>query len=145
MKFNWGTGIALVYATFAISMVTLVIMSTRHDPGLVSKDYYQLDIDYQDRMTRKQNTVDLALRPEIQYADKQIQIKFPEGMSASGKVWAYRSATVKDDIRMEISNESEVLIPTAKLAPGLWHVEITWTDAAGKPYFMDSVVSVTNA
>lgn len=145
MKFNWGTGIALVYATFAISMVTLVIMSTRHDPGLVAKDYYQLDIDYQDRMNRKQNAVDLPVQPKIQYADKQIQVQFPEGMRASGKVWVYRSATVKDDIRMDISNETELQIPTSTLAPGLWHVEITWNDADGKPYFMESLVTVTNA
>ena len=60
MKFNWGTGIALAYGIFALSMVGVVFASRKHDPGLVQKNYYDLDLNYQARMDKKQNAWALA-------------------------------------------------------------------------------------
>ena len=60
MKFNWGTGIALVYGAFALIMVGVVIRSRQYDPGLVSKDYYNLDLNYQEHFDKKQNAANLA-------------------------------------------------------------------------------------
>ena len=63
MKFNFGTGIALVYGIFAVGMVTMVIISRGEDPGLVQKDYYNLDLNYQAHLTGKQNTAALTAQP----------------------------------------------------------------------------------
>ena len=63
MKLNWGTGIAMVYITFAVSMVGVVFASRKHDPGLVQKDYYELDLNYQDRLERKQHAAALTEKP----------------------------------------------------------------------------------
>ena len=52
MKFNWGTGIALAYGLFALGMVGAVFASRKHDPGLMQKNYYELDLNYQARMDK---------------------------------------------------------------------------------------------
>lgn len=145
MKFNWGTGIALVYLIFAGSMIGMVFASRKYDPGLVQNDYYNLDLNYQDRLDRKNNTAALAEQPKLQEsgADKTVAIQLPAGMEdAKGSAKFYRSATVKDDFTRDFQNGQPLHIATDKLAPGRWHVEMEW-DAAGKKYFWESSFFVT--
>ena len=84
MKCSWGTGIAIVYALFVLGMLGAVFASRRHDPGLVQKDYYSLDLNYQDRLDRKQNAALLGDRLRIGYEAPQgvIAIQFPPELGA---------------------------------------------------------------
>ena len=144
MKFNWGTGIALVYIIFAVGMVTLVFASRQHDPGLMQKDYYALDLNYQDRLDRKQNAASLTVVPQVLVtsADKSLAIQFPEGMeNASGKAKFYRSTTINDDFLVNIEHGQSTKVPTEKMAPGRWHVELEW-EAAGKKYFWETAIVI---
>ena len=144
MKFNWGTGIALVYGVFALSMVGVVFASRRHDPGLVQKNYYDLDLNYQARMDKKQNTAALAELPQTRFhtPEKIISVQFPAGMIVStGSAKLYRSATTRDDFSVKIENTNMLEIPAGNLAPGRWHLELDW-EAEGKLYFWETVVIV---
>lgn len=144
MKFNWGTGIALVYIAFAAGMVSLVFASRRYDPGLVQKDYYALDLNYQDRLERKQNTAALAVAPQILVtgAEKSLAIQLPAGMDdALGKAKFYRSTTIKDDFLVDIEHGQATMVATEKMAPGRWHVELEW-EAAGKKYFWETAIVI---
>lgn len=144
MKFNWGTGIALVYVVFALSMVGAVFASRKHDPGLMQKNYYDLDLNYQARMDKKQNAANLAELPTVRFdaAAKTIGVHFPTGMNASsGSAKFYRSATTRDDFSVKIENTDSLEIPAQKLAPGRWHIELDW-EANGKMYFWQTTVIV---
>ena len=140
MKFNWGTGLALFYAAFAVVMVGAVMASRKYDPGLVQTDYYALDLNYQDRLERKQNATALPLSPAIvnNSADKSMAVKWPEGMeNAQGKAKFFRSSTVRDDFYVDFSAEHPLQVSTEKMMPGRWHVEMEW-EAGGKKYFWES-------
>lgn len=143
-KFSWGTGIALFYAAFIVGMLTLVMATRKHDPGLVQKDYYALDLNYQDRLLRKQNARALPAPPKVWVttADKSLNITFPDNMeNAAGISKFYRSATVKDDFTVEISSGEPMLLNTEKMAPGRWHVEMEW-EANGQKYFWETTVVI---
>lgn len=140
MKFNWGTGIALVYLIFAGGMIGMVFASRKYDPGLVQNDYYNLDLNYQDRLDRKNNTAALPEQPKLveSGANKTVTIQLPAGMGdAQGNAKYYRSATVQDDFTLKFDNGQAPNISTEKLASGRWHVEMEW-EAAGKKYFWES-------
>ncbi len=140
MKMNWGTGIALVYVAFAVFMVGVVFASRKHDPGLVQKDYYKLDLNYQDRLERKQNTELLAGKPEVRYdiGNHSITVAFPENMeNAAGKARFFRSATTSDDFTVSFTDGNLPEQDASGLAPGRWHVEIEW-EAGDTPYFWES-------
>ncbi len=140
MKFNWGTGIALVYGTFAVGMIALVFASRQHDPGLMQKDYYALDLNYQDRLDRKQNAAALTTPPQVLVtnADKSLAIQFPPGMeSALGAAKFYRSTTVNDDFSVKIESGQALQVATGNMMTGRWHVEMEW-EAAGKKYFWET-------
>lgn len=149
MKFNWGTGIALVYGTFALIMVGVVFLSRQHDPGLVSKDYYNLDLNYQEHMDKKQNTANLSEALEIRYdaIRKVIRLKFPTNAGTpAGAIKAYRSASVQDDFNLDVKTgpEGVMEIPAGQLTKGLWHLEVDW-QANGTKYFNEAIVTVIHA
>lgn len=142
MKINWGTGIAIFYGVFALSMVGVVFASRRHDPGLVQKNYYDLDLNYQAHLEKKQNAAVLSAPPQVRFdaATKTIRVQFPGDMTpTAGSVKCYRSASTDDDFTVEIDHANALEIPAQNLPPGRWHVELDWT-AGGKSYFWETVV-----
>lgn len=62
---NWGTGIVIFFVFFALSMISLVVATTRHPPQLVQKDYYALDLNYQAHLEKKQNMATLGTQPQV--------------------------------------------------------------------------------
>lgn len=146
MKFNWGTGIALFYSAFALMMVgAAVIASRNHDPGLVQKNYYDLDLNYQAHLEKKQNAAALAALPQVRFNAQasSIALQFPAEMKASGRAKFYRSATTKDDFSVKIENANALEIPAAKLASGRWHLELDW-EAGDKKYFWETTIFIAN-
>lgn len=149
MKLNWGTGIALVYGTFVLVMVGAVIASRQHDPGLVEKNYYDLDLNYQEHMEKKQNAANLNTAPFARFdADQhRVVVQFPDGMSVSGgSIKFFRSATVQDDfrVRLEPGTQGAIEVPADKLPNGRWHLELDW-EAGGKKFFYATTVTISNA
>jgi hypothetical protein len=113
-------------------MTYAVISTTRYPPQLVQKDYYALDLNYQDRLEKKQNTATLMSAPLVAFnpANKTIGVKFPEGVVAqSGTAKCYRSATTKEDFTTQIANANTLDIPAEGLTAGRWHVELDWESA----------------
>ena len=147
MKFSWGTGIALVYVVFATFLIGMVIRSHHYDPGLMDKDYYDLDLNYQARLVKKQNTGLLTTLPSVQFDvdAKSVQVSFPADMpGATGTAKCYRSATTQEDFISKIEHSNNLRIPADKLPPGRWHIELDW-EANGKPYFYETTFIVPNA
>ena len=144
MKFNWGTGIALVYGIFVVAMLTLVIRSTRYDPGLVQKDYYKLDLNYQEHFDKKQNTANLAQKPEAAFDTRtqKVVIRFPEGMAVqTGSAKFMRASAVNtDDFHVALSG-GLTEVPAETLHKGRWHIELDWV-ADSRPYFMETTITL---
>lgn len=149
MKFNWGTGIAFVYGLFALTMIAVVIHSRSYDPGLVEKDYYQLDLNYQEHYNKKQHAAQLKTPLEVRFdaAQQVIRLQFPSELgTATGKVKCFRSSTVRDDQKLEIKPDpsGKMEIPVGQMAPGLWNLEVDW-QAGAVSYFNTAVVTVIRA
>jgi nitrogen fixation protein FixH len=141
-RFNWGTGIAIVYAAFAITMVGAVVASRKYDPGLVQKDYYALDLNYQDRMERKQNTASLSVKPSLIRGDDGISFRFPAEMTdARGTAKFYRPSTIKDDFTIPVNPQDSTIIATDKLASGRWNVELNW-ESNQKKYYWETAITL---
>lgn len=147
MKFNWGTGIIIFFIFFAGSMTFAVVATTRYPPQMMQKDYYALDLNYQERLDQKQNTAALALAPTAQFQSGTniIQVDLPAEMTAvKGSVKCYRSATTRDDVLVKMENQTTVQIPAAELASGRWHIEVEWETGDGKTYFWENIVTVNH-
>ncbi|MBK8967137.1 MAG: FixH family protein [Saprospiraceae bacterium] len=149
MKLNWGTGIALVYGLFALTMVAVVVKSRSYNPGLVDKDYYKLDLNYQQHLAKKQNAARLnqGLQVRFDAAGQVIRLEFPPNLGTpAGSVKCFRSSTVKDDrlLKIEANADGLMEIPTGEFAPGLWNLEVDW-QAQGTGYFNSTLVTIIRA
>ena len=149
MKLNWGTGIALVYGLFALTMIAVVIRSRSHDPGLVSKDYYNLDLNYQAHLDKKHNAaaLEVGLQAQFDLAKQVIRLQFPAAAGQpSGKIKCFRSSTVRDDMFLDIKTDANGVmeIPAARLATGLWNIEADW-QGNSVPFFHEAMVTVIRA
>ena len=146
MKLNWGKGIALVYTLFALSMLGLAYQSTQHDVGLVKKDYYDDDINYQTHYAKMQNARGLTtdLKIALDSTGNDIMLNFPTDLSKpSGKVLLFRPSQtgVDETLDIETDAQSNMILPTKSLQSGLWKIKVDWT-AAGKDYYKEQPIVI---
>lgn len=147
---HWGYGIAIVYGLFVAGMLGLVVASTRHDPGLISKDYYDLDIHYQEHFDKKQRTAALSAAPQVRFdaSSRSVQVVFPDQLPVSkGSVQFRQTTSSRNDFRVDIPavQSNEVLrIPVEDIPGGRWLLDLDW-ESNGKTYFYATAVAVEPA
>ena len=146
MKFNWGTGIALFYSIFAITMVGLALQTTKHDVGLVKKDYYDDDINYQSHYVKMQNarnlTTDLVIK--LNADGQNIVLQFPKDLpNATGQILLFRPSQTGVDTKLDIKTDAQnaQVLSTTGLKSGLWKIKVDW-QAEGKEYYKEQGIVI---
>jgi len=141
MKLNWGWGIALAYSIFALSLLGFLVFALRQDNSLVVEDYYQQDLDYQQRKDKVRNYRDAGATVLHEYdrAADRLTLRFPEGLRPTeGEVLFYRPSSARQDHRVALRTDSAGVqeIPLARLIPGNWKLQLEWV-SAGKGYLLE--------
>ena len=131
MKLNWGWGIALAYSVFALSLLGFLVFALRQDNSLVVEDYYQQDLDYQQRKQRVANYRDSGAKVLHEYdaAGDRLTLRFPPELKpVSGEVLFYRPSSAKQDLKVALRTDSLGVqeIPLARLIPGNWKLQVEW-------------------
>lgn len=141
---NWGKWIVVSFLLFAGFMAAIVTISMKQDVNLVSSQYYQDDLDFQQQLDRKNNTAALVYPPEITLTEKQLQVYFPEQTSIeSGVIKLFRPSTDKQDqdFVLQTSDESTQVFKLQPLARGAYRVKMTWK-VADKEYYLEKFVVI---
>lgn len=146
MKFNWGTAIAIVYTSFALIMVGMVVYSKKFDHSLVVDNYYEEDLAYQAHIDRLENSRGLEqdLTIQLEKKDGIILFQFPDGFQQlGGNIWFYRADDKSKDFKLTIEpdDEGKVLVPSKTLAPGLWKVKVNW-EGNGTPFYKETAIVI---
>jgi nitrogen fixation protein FixH len=141
MKFNWGTGIAIFFSVFVLSLVYQVYRSTQYDHSLVSDQYYADDLRYQEHYNKLVNAQQLEEDLQIQpLADKAtLELHFPKQVSAlSGEIYFFCPSDQSSDFRLPVEPMGDGIqrIPTEELRRGLWKIKVDWT-GDGKAYYKE--------
>ena len=144
MKINWGTGIALFFSVFVLSLVYQVYRTTQYDHSLVSDDYYADDLRYQEHYDKLANAQALAVDLKIQYKrnKNEVEIHFPEGFEQlGGEIVFFSPVNHRLDFRLPIQPDAEGVqyIPTDQLPEGNWKLKVDWTGDGKKFYKEQSV------
>lgn len=132
-KSRWGIGIAVVYGMFMLAVIAVVIATRFQQTDLVSHDYYDKEIKYQDQIDKVKRTQAGGYQLEIEMANGSdlLQLKFPAGMPGgkiSGNLKLFRPSNASLDRNFELKSEdaSAQLINCGKLARGLWKIKVDW-------------------
>ncbi|GAB4026749.1 FixH family protein [Spirosoma koreense] len=138
---NWSKAIILVFVLFAGFIGTMVYLMTRQRVDLVSDNYYQNEIDFQQHIDRVANARTNASVAMTYQSDKQ-QVVFvlPETLR-KGEITFYRPGDRQQDFRVAIpaDHPTRQVIPTQSLARGNWRVQFTWSDGQREYYKEEQV------
>jgi hypothetical protein len=132
---NWGKAIILVFVLFASFIGTMVYQMACQRVDLVSDNYYQNEIDFQqhiDRVTNAQREfthTNPSTTMTYQADQQQIVFVLPNALQ-KGEIKFYRPSDRQQDFQLTITAKHPVrqIIPTEKLAKGNWRVQFTWSD-----------------
>lgn len=135
MKLNWGTGLMLAMACFIVFILFLVITMTTNkelDHDLVTEEYYQQEIDFQNQLEKQINTRELSTPVSVHRTTEGFLIYFPDefrDQKIDGKVSLYRPSNKNMDFEIPFSSSSQpLLIPQDRLVTGRWNMIIDWTN-----------------
>lgn len=133
MKINWGTGIVITIVAFiAFIMFFVVSMMTdkKYDHDLVTKKYYEKELNYQKDIDASQNSVNDNKLLKVQKVAEGIRIEFPENIDyqkITGTVFLYRPSNEHLDFEIPISiSKPFFFVPDNRLLDGRWNIQVTW-------------------
>ncbi|MDR1876041.1 MAG: FixH family protein [Flavobacteriaceae bacterium] len=134
-KFTWGHGVILALACFIIFVCVLVgsIEFSKNSFDLVTDDYYEEEINYQQEIDAVNRTASLKEKPVIETADPEgIKIVFPEEFNSTnttGRFQLFRANSKDLDINkktLDFSSTNTITIPAAVLVKGNYTLKLYW-------------------
>ena len=139
---NWGKWIIVSFVLFAGFIITLVTVCMRQEINLVSKDYYQDELAYQEQITRISNTSSLAEKPLIALVGKkELEVKISQPIDG-GELMLFCPSDPKMDRKFPLSlSGNKQLINVGSVKNGMYRAKMYWS-ANGKDYFFETVISI---
>ena len=145
-KWNWGTGIALVYTIFALIMIALVASSFSKKLDLDSKDYYAQELVFQNQIDKSNRSRALASSVKWEVSKGKIIITYPQqfvGSELSGNAFLFKPSDNNADVNFQIKTDEQLKqeISTSTLSKGMYKIRIDW--AVGKEtYFNEGAIVI---
>jgi hypothetical protein len=142
----WPLGIILTFVIFISGTIGLVVMAFSQKVDLVSEDYYEQEIKFQNRLDRLGHTQHLGATVAYEAAAKQILIRLPDsqaGQAVTGRIQLYRpsAAGLDRELALNPDQTGAQSLDAGSLRPGLWKVRITW-NVGKQEYFLDQQIVV---
>lgn len=140
LKWNWGTGIALAYSTFALSTMGFVTFAMRRPVSLVSDDYYEQSLREDTKRECVANAAALGSRVALTRTGNQdLLVQVPaEHAGAAGSLTLYRPSNAARDrvVPLALGADGTQLVSLHGLEGGQWLAQLRWT-ARGVTYYIE--------
>lgn len=146
IKLSWGAKIASLYIGFVILIITMVTISMNQKIDLVSKDYYEQELAYQNKIDETNNANALSETVKYELQDAHIAFQFPKEFiekKVSGNVFFFRPSDASKDYNQTIAlNENaECFVKYSALSKGMYKVKISWS-ADNKNYYNEQIIVI---
>jgi hypothetical protein len=143
-KWNWGSGIALLYITFAGSIIGMVVYSFRQKIDLVTPEYYAEELAYQSQIDKMNRARELEKAIDWKVAAGQIELYFPSTMKTeniAGTITLFKPSDNTADKQFQINSDSAgvQLIDVSSLPAGKYKLKLDWSNL-DQTYYQEGVV-----
>ncbi|MBU6159043.1 MAG: FixH family protein [Bacteroidetes bacterium] len=144
---SWGKKIISGYLLFVIGILFLVVMSMRQSQDLVTKDYYDQELVYQDRLDEINRADSIENAVTIDYANQAVSIQFADTFKnarLTGNVWIYCPDDATKDLKKAFSltaGNTLLLIPCKTV--GFRRVKVSW-QSSGISYYKEKDLFIAN-
>ncbi|MFN8152958.1 MAG: FixH family protein [Bacteroidia bacterium] len=132
MTINWGYKILILYTAFIAGILFLVYKCSQQDVDLVSENYYERELKFQDQINRTNNVAMTGntIKAEIKESEKQLLLTFPSSVSGkkiSGEIHMFRPDNSKLDLKIPVDITAGLqYIDISKMAKGFWRMQVSW-------------------
>ena len=143
----WPYAIVVCMVLFMAYIAMFVYKAMKQDVDLVSKDYYQQEIEYQDRIESVKRTQALGdVMLDYKAESKSILLQMPatyKDKNLSGTVTLFRPSDDKMDkeIPLQLGRDQSQLLETQDLESGLWKVRVNFTDGQDT-YYTEKTIQI---
>ncbi len=132
------------FVLFAAYIGLMVARAMRTEVELVSADYYQQELDYQQRIAAQARTAALAVPIRLVATGRRLHIKLPlalAGQPIRGEIHFFRPSDARLDFTVPLQPSADLtqLLNTSRLQPGHWRVQLDFT-ANGQAYFVEEAL-----
>ena len=133
MNWNWGKGIAASFTVFCGLMIFMVIRSFQTDFHLVSSQYYQEELKYQERIDEMKNVHTDGSNPDLTFDGKKINFRLVTLKPVKGEIHFYRPDNAALDQKVYFDTP-EVTVNKNRLINGRYIAKIAWYEQDRKYY-----------
>ena len=128
---SWGVKITMLYTGFVLLIATMVSLSISQKVDLVSKDYYEQELQFQNKINLMDRTRLLSEQLSWQVQNDELVLDFPDqfkGQQTSGKVFFFRPSDAVLDKNFELQTDTlnTKRMSIKKLKSGLYKIQINW-------------------
>lgn len=139
---NWGKGIIIGFVLFGAFIVSLVAICMRQDISLVSPNYYQEELHFQQQLDRLVNATHLAEKPQLDIRNNTLRLRYSALPNVTaGEIRLTRPSDARMDQVFTLAPSTGTITEFAlpQLPGGRYLVSMQWT-AGGKEYRIEDAI-----
>ena len=133
MKLNWGHGVVIALGAFIAFILGMIFLfpNGQKNSELISDNYYEEELHYQQVIDAKKNADLLAEKPNAKLTNEGILVSFPKefnNQNSKFHFYLYRTDDQNLDIKKDFSLEAENshMIPKSILKAGSYTLKLSW-------------------
>ena len=138
MKISWGHKILIVYLGFVAGILVLVFLANQQKFDLVTPNYYDAELKFQNVIDEKQRVAELSAPPKISHSVNSVSIQLPgefAGKNVTGQLYLYRPSDASKDLKTNFATDKNfVEVALNKNLSGAYELKLSW-QADGKTYY----------
>ncbi len=142
---NWGWKIVFAFSLFGLFIGGLVLRSFQETIDLVSEDYYQQELGYQQQIDKIANDRSLNVPLTFVQQSQYLVVQFPDELAAEvqGEILLFRPSDALSDrnVTIALNSERQQVIATGGLIKGHYKVKVDWT-SGDEAYFTEESIFI---
>ena len=143
---SWGYKITVLYVGFILLIISMVALTMREKVDLVSKDYYEQELKYQDKIDKVNRTNALKRSLTWKIKTDSLILEVAEQFKAekiNGSIFLFRpsDAALDKTIPVEMNSSGMQVISTDQLKKGIYKMQVSW-EAKGEEYYNEGIIQV---
>lgn len=139
---NWGHGLMIALGCFILFILFLIFIFPmgKQNAEMISNNYYEEELKYQDVIDAKNNAAKLEKTPIYKISSEGLLVTFPKTIKVDGNTVNFVLFRTEDsnlDVKKEVTLQHNLfLIPAKVISKGSYTLKLKWTENK-KPYQVD--------
>ena len=140
---NIGKWIVVSFIVFATFMAVLVTVCMRQDISLVSKTYYDEELQFQHQIDRERNTKGLPQKPSFELRGTVLRLAWNQQTPvSSATINFFCPANAKMDRTIELpSGNDDQSFQLDEMNKGMYRVKLRWT-MDNKDFYQEEIINL---